>query len=213
MGVEVKQHIEGNHWELVSKDTVPKNVKILLSVWAMRRKRKLGTGEVYKYKARLNIHGGKKEHGINYWDTYSPVVQWNSIRTMLILSVIYGWKTKQIDFIMPYPQAKIECPMFMHVPQGFRSQEGKVFLLKQNLYGQKQAGRVWNNHLSQALISKLGFIQIKFDECVFFRKGVILLMYVDDGIILGPDQSCMQQVIDDLKMHSFKVSDEGTLSE
>lgn len=75
MRVEVSQHIKGNHWQVVPRNKVPPSTKVLPSVWAMRQKRRLGTGEVYKYKACLNMHGGKQQHGVNFWETYSPVVQ------------------------------------------------------------------------------------------------------------------------------------------
>jgi hypothetical protein len=53
-------------------------MKILDSVWAMKRKRDLVTREVYKHKARLNVHGGQQQFGVNYFETYSPVVTWFS---------------------------------------------------------------------------------------------------------------------------------------
>jgi Reverse transcriptase (RNA-dependent DNA polymerase) len=75
---------------------------------------------------------------------------------------------------------------------------------------QKQAGQVWYKHLSQGL-SKLGFQQSLIDACVFYRKNTVFLVYVDDGIIAGPDKGEIEQVIVDLKT-MFKVSDEGDLT-
>ena len=71
---EVNTHTENGNWVVVRKVDVPQGTKILPSVWAMRRKRRIATGEVYKWKARLNIHGGKQEYGVNYWETYAPVI-------------------------------------------------------------------------------------------------------------------------------------------
>ena len=45
---------------------------------------RISPGEVYKWKARLNVHGGKQEHGVNYWETYAPVIGWTTIRLFLI---------------------------------------------------------------------------------------------------------------------------------
>jgi hypothetical protein len=80
-----------------------------------------------------------------------------------------------------------------------------------NLYGQKQAGRVWNQHLTVGL-KKLGFCQSVIDECVFYRKGTVFLVYVDDGIIAGPSKKEIDKIIQDLQT-SFKVSDEGDLTD
>jgi hypothetical protein len=79
MQQEVKDHEERGHWELVSKSDIPEGTIILPAVWAMRRKRRITTNEVYKWKARLNVHGGKQVKNVHYWETYSPVVKWSSI--------------------------------------------------------------------------------------------------------------------------------------
>ena len=73
---KIKGHEESNHWVLVPKHQVPKGTKVLDAVWSMRRKRCIESQEIYKWKARLNIHGGQQVLGINYWDTYTPVVAW-----------------------------------------------------------------------------------------------------------------------------------------
>ena len=60
MKQEVEAHIEDKNWVIVHKSKVPANRKILPAVWAMRRKRDIATRTVYKWKARLNLHGGKQ---------------------------------------------------------------------------------------------------------------------------------------------------------
>eukprot|EP00978_Attheya_sp_CCMP212_P035604 scaffold155678_cov30-Attheya_sp.AAC.2 len=136
----------------------------------MKRKRRIATREVYKWKARLNIHGGKQEKGINYWETYSPMVTWNSIRIFLILAIVNNWHTRQIDFVLAYPQADVECDMYMEIPRGFQLPAGEnskdyALKLRRNLYGAKQASRVWAQYLTKGLIAR-GSVQSKIDECV-----------------------------------------------
>ena len=65
--------------------------KLIDMVWSMRRKRRINTQEIYKWKAQLNVHGGQKEYGIHYWETYAPVVTWQTLRGFMILSLIHGW--------------------------------------------------------------------------------------------------------------------------
>ena len=74
MGLEVSQHTKKNNWEIVKRKDIPPEQNIFPSVWAMHRKRRLHTREVYKHKAQLNFHGGLQEHGVNFWETYSPIV-------------------------------------------------------------------------------------------------------------------------------------------
>jgi hypothetical protein len=80
-----------------------------------------------------------------------------------------------------------------------------VLQLLKNLYGQKQAGFVWNKHLVQGLL-KIGFICSKADD---YKKS-ILLVYVDDSILLGPDQGELKFLI--YKMSKcFDIQEEGDL--
>ena len=62
----------------------------------------------------------------------------------------------------------------MKIPAGITFEcddDPKDYVLKIhcNIYGQKQAGRVWNQYLVSKLVKKLGFKQSKIDECVFYR--------------------------------------------
>ena len=57
----------------------------------MKRKRDIGTRQVYKWKARLNVHGGQKEYRVNYLEIYSPVANWFSIRTFITMASINKW--------------------------------------------------------------------------------------------------------------------------
>jgi hypothetical protein len=76
---EVNNHIENKNWELIPRDKVPKSTTILPSVWSMKCKRDIKTQQVYKHKARLNVHGGKQVYGENYFNTFALVVTWFSI--------------------------------------------------------------------------------------------------------------------------------------
>ena len=166
---EINDHIQRKHWKLIPRETVPQDQKILPSVWSMKRKRDIKTQRVYKWKARLNIHDGKQVYGVNYTETTSPVVNWITIRLVMILLLIHGWKTRQVDFILAFPQADIECPMYMELPAGIKMKKGgktHVLQLIKNLYGQKQADRVWNRHLHSKLAS-IGFEQSKYNDFLY----------------------------------------------
>ncbi len=69
---EINGHVDNNHWQLTKRSDIGKDIDVLPSVWSMRRKRDITTNEVKKYKARLNLHGGKQEFGANYYETYAP---------------------------------------------------------------------------------------------------------------------------------------------
>ena len=218
---EINDHIEGNHWQLIPKSEVPNGTKILDTVWAMKRKRDIKTREIYKYKARLNIHGGQQEYDIHYTDTYSPVVSWFSVRLLLILAKLNGYYTKQIDFVLAYPQADIPFDnYYMSLPKRITTKDGNkdthVLKLNKNIYGGRNSGRVWNDYLKTGL-ENIGFEQSTSDECVYFRKDVIFFFYVDDGIFLSPNQGSINKAMADLMntkkaKQKFKVDDQGDIS-
>ena len=94
---------------------------MLDSIWAMKRKRDIRTREVYKHKARLNIHGGQQEYGVHYTETYSPVVNWFSVRLVTILAIVNKWHTRQIDFLLAYPQAPLPYDNYMKLPPAIQT--------------------------------------------------------------------------------------------
>ena len=89
--VELDGHEKMGNYEPIQLREIPIGTKLIDMVWSMRRKRCINTQEVYKWKARLNVHGGQQEHGIHYWDTYAPVVIWQTIRLFLVLSLLLGY--------------------------------------------------------------------------------------------------------------------------
>ena len=212
---ELNEHISRGHWSLIPMSQVPPHTRILDSVWSMKRKREIISRRVYKWKARLNVHGGQQEKGVNYNDTYSPVVSWFSIRLLLVMSLLNGWATRQIDFVLAFPQATIEFDLYMKLPAGTVLAQGNaethVLLLHKNLYGQKQAGRVWNAHLDEGL-SKIAFIKSSIDGCVYTRGSMMFMVYVDDGILIGKTSSDIDKVIKQLSKH-YDITDEGQIED
>ena len=195
---EITSQSQNGNWILILRSEVPSGEKVLPSVWAMRRKRKISTGEIYKWKARLNLDGGKQTKGLNYWETYAPVATWSSIRLILNMAARLGWQTRQLDFVQAYPQAPIETDLYMEIPKGFLVNGDRttyVLKLVKNIYGQKQAGRVWNKFLLEGLTKKLGFTQSKYDDCVLWRGNNIMAIYTDDTIFTGPDPKELDKII------------------
>ena len=212
---EVNAHQNNGHWIIVPRSEVPSTYRVVQSVWAMKRKRRIKTREVYKWKARLNVHGGQQEKGVNYWETYAPVVTWMSIRLVLILSIMLDWTTVQVDFVLAYPQANVETTIYMEIPVGVnlpgKDTKSHVLKLIKNLYGQKQAGRVWNKHLHKGLI-EIGFIQSKIDECVYYKGQTIFLVYVDDGILAGPNKDEINDIMQQMNKR-YNMTNEGDITD
>eukprot|EP00957_Ditylum_brightwellii_P069607 5287449-Ditylum_brightwellii.AAC.2 len=79
-------------------------------------------------------------------------------------------------------------------------------------YGQKQAGRVWYNHLKKGLLD-IGFIQSGMDECIFYCDKTVFLCYVDGGIFASPNQEDIDKAIIDLSNVNFDIEDKGNVKD
>ena len=174
MEKEVNDQIENGNFSVIPQSKVPKGFRVFPGVWMLVRKREILTREIKKYKARLALDGSRMREGEDYDKTYALVASWMSIRLLLTFVVALGWHTQQVDYVAAYTQAPIDRDMYMEFPRGFKVPRGidrKAVVLKLhcNLYGQKQAGRVWYEYLCKRLITKAGFVQSKHDECLFYR--------------------------------------------
>ena len=217
MKKEVDDQTKNGNFSIVERDSIPKGKTILNAVWQMRRKRDIKTRKIKKYKARLNIDGSKMRKGIDYDDTYAPVATWRTIRLILSLAAAHNWHTRQLDYVLAFPQAPVERELYMEIPKGFDVSEGnpKDYLLKihRNIYGQKQAGRVWNQYLVEKLTNEIGFVQSKVDECLFYKGNVMYALYTDDSILAGPDKGEVDEIINLMKKAKLDITDEGNVED
>ena len=75
-----------------------------------------------KVEARLNIDGSQMKKEIHYEKTYAPVCSWNAIRVLLTTL------TKQIDYVLAFPQAPIEKEIYMRIPKGLELERGRTIM-------------------------------------------------------------------------------------
>ena len=156
--------------------------------------------------------------GEDYDKTYAPVASWMSIRLLLTFVVAFGWQTQQVDYVTAYTQASIDCNMYMEFPRGFKVPGGVdrkdvILKLHHNLYGQKQAGRVWYEYLRKWLVTKAGFIQSKHNECLFYWGKVMYALYIDDSILGAPTQKELEAAIKVIQDAKLQITLEGDLTD
>ena len=114
---EVSDQKRNGNFSIIYKSEVPKDVKVLPAVWQMKRKRDINSRKVNKLKARLNIDGLRTTKGVHYYQKYTPVASWNSIRMLLTQTALHGWHTKQLDYVLAFPQAPVERDLYMKIQQ------------------------------------------------------------------------------------------------
>ena len=213
MNEEIKTLESMDCWEVVPRSNIG-NSKVIKCTWAFRLKRR-PDGSPYKYKARLCLRGDTMVKGEDYTESFSPVVQWSSVRVMLILSIVHGLHTRQVDYVNAFAQADQPSNkiIYMEFPPGYTNPtDDCVLRLKKTLYGAVDSPL----HFFRLLKSNLeacGFKQLEhIDPCVFVHPKMICLTYVDDCLWFSADEAAMDNLIArmkqkmDLKIESNDVS-------
>jgi hypothetical protein len=106
--VEAQRHeIDGimdiNTFEVIPQINLPPRTRYLDLIWTYRCKRR-PDGSLKKYKARLCVNGSRQIQGIDYTESFAPLVQWSTIRMVITLAAMHNLKGKQIDFTQAFPQ-------------------------------------------------------------------------------------------------------------
>ena len=188
MDIEIKTLISLDVFDLVPRPTE----KVISGVWAFKRKR-YPNGSVRKLKARYCARGFEQQQGIDYFETFAPVVMWLTVRLLLIMSLLLDLQTKQIDYTAAFVHAPIDCTVYVEMPRGF-AVEGHVWKLKKSLYGLAQSPRNLFLHTKNQLINKLGFSATDADPCLFISNEVICLIYVDDALLFYKDAASIHRL-------------------
>ena len=182
--------------------------------WVYKIKRK-SDGSIDRYKARLVAKGFKQRYGIDYEDTFSPVVKAATIRLVLSLAVSNNWSLRQLDIKNAFLHGLLEEEVFMRQPPGYESKDKPDYICKLDkaLYGLKQAPRAWYSRLS-AKLQQHGFKPSKADVSLFYlNKGgvtMFLLIYVDDIIVASSSSEATAALLTDLQ-GEFALTDLGNL--
>lgn len=198
---EMKSLTSNQTWELVE---LPKGKKALHNKWLYRVKEE-HDGSM-RYKARLVVKGFQQKEGIDYNDIFAPVVKLTTIRTVLSIVASQDLYLEQLDVKTAFLHGDLEEEIYMHQPEGFskKGNENLVCLLKKSLYGLKQAPRQWYMKFDN-FMHKEDFQKCNADHCCYIKRYqssyIILLLYVDDMLVAGPD-------MDDIKRLKRQLSKE-----
>jgi hypothetical protein len=157
-----------------------------------------------RHKPRLVAKGFKQRHGIDYEDTFNPVIKAASIRLVLSVDVSRNWSICQLDVQNAFLHGVLEEEVYMKQPPGFYdvSHPRYVCKLDKALYGLKQAPWVWYSRLS-AKLAQLGFHASKADTSLFMYRcakvQMYLLIYVDDIIVASSTDAAVEALLNDLR--------------
>ena len=167
--------------------------------WVYKLKRHVD-GSIARYKARLVARGYLQQYGLDYDETFSPVVKPAIVRLLLALAVNNGWELRQLDMSNAFLHGILKEEVYMRQPQGYVGPQfpHHVCLLPKALYGLKQAPRAWFERFTSYLYH-IGFFASDADGNLFIYRHdchlVFLLLYVDDIILTGNDSVFTTSII------------------
>jgi len=197
-------------WEVVPRLA---QMNVLPGTWTFKCKR-YPDGSVRKLKGRYCCRGDRQKDGVDFdsSEIYSPVVSWQTVRLLLILSIVLGLETKQVDYTAAFTHAPIgDKEVYCAMPRGF-SKKGHVLKLKKSLYGLKQSPINFFNFIKGKLENAGLKSQETVDPCLFISDKVICLVYVDDTLFFSPKKEYIDDVITSLKDQQVAVEEEDSVA-
>lgn len=204
MDEEIASLRKNNTWSVVSPE---KDKKTIDNRWVFKLKRK-PDGEIDRFKARLVAKGYSQKPGIDYHETFRPVVKFDSIRIILSLAASRKMVLQQFDIKMAFLNGKLAEKIFMKQPEGYENGTEDVCRLERSLYGLKEASRCWHERFTNSL-KKFNLKPTRSDPCVFTndqcRNSLILAIYIDDGLIAASDNAAVNALLTELE-REFEVT-------
>ncbi|KAE8685043.1 hypothetical protein F3Y22_tig00111101pilonHSYRG00028 [Hibiscus syriacus] len=212
MQEEIEVLHKNNTWDLVP---LPQGRKPIGNKWVFKIKRN-GDDQVERYRARLVVKGYAQKEGIDFNEIFSPVVRLTTVRVVLAMCATLNLHLEQLDVKTTFLHGNLEEDIYMLQPEGFEEEEEKknlVCRLNKSLYGLKQAPRCWYKRFD-SFIMCLGYNRLNADPCAYFKRSgdndfVILLLYVDDMLVAGPNKDHIEELKAQLA-REFEMKDLGS---
>ena len=210
MTKELESLKKNSTWDLVPRQT---SMFVVKSKWVFKIKTD-ERGDIERFKARVVAMGFTQTFGVDYDETFSPVL--NSVTRRILLSLAAQPKviSVQADVETAFLQSFLDHKIYLEPPPGMVVPDGYVLDLHRAIYGLKQSPLLWFNTLSTFLRS-IGFTQCISDVCLFILGDggytVLLSVYVDDLIVSSESQKHLDMVLNLLKGR-FPIRDVKKLS-
>ena len=211
MEAEYSALLSNNTWDLLPR---PSQCNVFTGKWIFKHKFKTD-GSFERYKARWVLRGFTQRPGIDFAETFSPVVKPATVRTVLSLALSRSWPVHQLDVNNAFLQGNLSETVYCAQPSGFEDSAHPDYVcrLNRSLYGLKQAPRAWYSRFASHLL-QLGFVEAKPDTSLFiYHRGkdvVYLLLYVDDIVLMASSADLLRRTITSLQQE-FSLKDLGAL--
>ena len=207
-----KNNMEITHtWDLVPPDS---SIQPISSGWVHKSKLN-ADGTLNKRKSRLVARGNEQSEGIDFVETYSPVVRTATIRSVLHIATVKGWNIKQLDVENAFLHGDLKETVYMKQPPGLEDHAKPHHLckLRKAIYGLRQSPRACFDKFSTFFI-EFGFKCTHGDPSLFvYLHGddvIYLLLYVDDMLLTGNNEKLIEKLMVTLNT-TFRMKDMGSV--
>jgi hypothetical protein len=149
---ELNNFMGNEVWHLVTRP----NQNVVGTKWVFRNKQ-YEHGVVTRNKALLVAKGYSQVKGLDFDETYAPVVRLESIRILLAYATYHGFKLYQMDVKSAFLNGPIKEEVYVEQPPGFEDSEypSHVYKLSKALYRLKQSPRAWYECLRDFLLTNV----------------------------------------------------------
>jgi hypothetical protein len=205
---------KNNTWIL---SDLPSGKVPLTTKWVFKAKQD-AEGRITKRKARLVVHGCEQTPGLDYEETFAPVVKWGTLRGLAALAAQRGYSIYHLDVRTAFLHDYLKEEVYIYQPEGYvnPNHAQQVCLLQRALYGLRHAPCAWYERIDSFLVNELGFERGIGDTNLYRHSTettiILIALYVDDILLTGSSTSAITTVKDRLES-SFEMSElsDGTI--
>jgi histone deacetylase 1/2 len=161
------------------------------------------------------LHGFSQEQGVDFDETFSPVVKPATVRVVLSVALSLKLETRQLDVKNTFLHGKLTEDVYSRQPTGFIDSTcpEHIYRLNRSLYGLKQAPHVWYQRFT-TFITSIFFTCSRSDMSLFVLQCVegttFLLLYIDDIILTASSTQLLDRITTSL-CFEFAMTDMGSL--
>ena len=206
---EFKKMNERRVWERRKKSSIPQGRRLVKCKWVLEIKR-CGT-----FRARLVACGYSQVGGIDFNQSFSPVVNDVTFRIMLIIKMLMKLDSYLFDVETAFLLGNLEEEIYMQCPPGFDGSGDDCLLLLKTIYGLVQSARQFFK-LWAGTMKKLGFNASAADPCLFTRgQGptlLIICLHVDDGVVIGRESEILK-FFAELRASNLNITTEKSMGD
>ncbi|PKA49505.1 Retrovirus-related Pol polyprotein from transposon TNT 1-94 [Apostasia shenzhenica] len=199
MTTEFDALLRNGTWDLIPRTL---SMNVVRCKWVYKLKHQ-ADGSIKRYKTRLVAKGCHQQPGLDYTDTFSPVIKITTVRLLLCIAICSNWNVRQLDVSNAFLHGSLKETVYMEQLSGFTHPlyPSHVCHLYKSLYGLKQALRAWFNRLGGWLQTQ-GFSGSKTNTSLFYQctstSKIYILIYVDDILVTENNLNEITTVIQSL---------------